>query len=74
MNYQTLIDDTSTPWITYICKAELWRWTDDPFWQIILIDSNGNKKYPANSNNFPSDKFEFIADNRANLTYSYTWV
>ncbi len=74
MSYQTLVDDTTTPWTTYICKADLWRATTEAQWQIVAIDSDWNKKYPSDSNDFPSDKFEFIADDRASLVYSYTWI
>ena len=73
INYQSFVDETTTPWYTYICKAELWRATSSPYWQIKWIDSNWKTEYPA-KNNFPSDKFEFIADDRATLIYSFTWV
>lgn len=72
MNYQTLIDDTTTAWVTYICKADLWRASSSPYWKILRIEDNWNVKYPA-KDWFPSDEFEFIADNRATYTYSYTW-
>ena len=74
MNYQTLIDDTTTAWVTYICKADLWRAETDAKWQIIAIDTNWNKKYPRDAKWFPSDLFEFKASTRASYTYSYIWA
>lgn len=70
-NYQTVIDSTTTAWITYICKAEIGRATSSPLWRIIAIDTVWNVKYPDWENGLPTDNFEFIADNRASLTYSY---
>ena len=74
MSYQTIVDNTTTAWTTYICKADLWKWTDEATWQITNVDASWNVTYPANDNNFPSDRFEFVADDRATYTYSYTWV
>jgi hypothetical protein len=71
MNYQTLIDDTTTVWTTYICRADLWRAEDSSNWQIYTIDTDWNKKYPRNSDWFPSDEFIFKASLRASYTYSY---
>ena len=71
IEYQTVIDDYSTPGILYTCKADLWRWTDKPFWQIKAIDSTGSKMRPIDNNWFPSSDFIFKADDRATLTYSY---
>lgn len=72
--FNVLIDDTTTPNVTYICKADLGRGTDQPFWQIQAIDESSGSveiKYPL-KDWFPSDKFEFIADDRATtLTYSF---
>lgn len=47
--YQTLIDNTSTPWITYICQAEAWRPTNKPQWRIFTVDEDWNIKF-ANKN------------------------
>jgi hypothetical protein len=49
MKYQTIIDDTTTADITYICRAELGRNETSPLWQIIAIDETGSQvkvKYP----------------------------
>jgi len=71
MNYQTLVDGTTTVGTTYICKADLWRAEADSFWQIIAIDIDWNKKYPRNLKWQPSDEFVFKASQRASYTYSY---
>lgn len=70
-NYQTVVDNTTTPWITYYCIWEIWRATSQALWQIFIVDVSWNIKYPEDTNWEPSDKFQFIADNRATLTYSY---
>lgn len=71
IEFQTVIDTTTTPWYTYICKWEIGRATTSSYWQIKRIDSNWNKQRPKNSKWNPSDDFEFIADNKALYTYSY---
>jgi hypothetical protein len=75
LEVQTLIDSTTTSWFTYICKCKDigTRATSDSFWQIARIDTAWNKQYPQNTekNNIPSAEFIFIANDRANLTYSY---
>ena len=72
MKYQTIIDDTTTANITYICKADLGRAETDSFWQITAIDTTTNTviKYPQRADWFPSDDFIFKASERASLTYS----
>lgn len=73
MEYQTIIDTTSTPWSTYICKAQPWFASSEAKWQIKLIDANWNKKYPIRADGLNvSEDFEFIADNRASFTYAYS--
>ena len=74
MKYQTIIDNTTTAWITYICKAELWRATDSAFWSIMIINETWTEtevKYPQKTDWTPSDDFIFIADDRATYTYSF---
>ena len=74
MKYQTIIDDTTTTDITYICRAELGRNETSPLWQIIAIDETGSEvkvKYPRRADGMPSSEFIFRADQRASLTYSF---
>jgi hypothetical protein len=75
MKYQTIIDDTTTANITYICRAELWRAEDSEYWQIFIIDetwSNTEIKFPQNSDWNVSQEFIFNANDRATYTYSLT--
>lgn len=62
-----IVDDQSTPNITYVCKAKIGSSTADPVWQIKVLDeTNGYLviKWADGDN-----KFDNIADNRTTLTY-----
>lgn len=68
---QTLIDSTTTPGITYICKTALGVATSYPVWEIVAVDSTGSTKFPKDTNWVVSDEPIFKADDRATLVYSY---
>ena len=72
MKYQTIIDDTTTANITYICRAELWRAKDSEHWQIFIIDETWDDieiKFPQNSDWNVSQEFIFNATDRATYLY-----
>lgn len=68
---QTLIDNTTTAWYTYVCSSEPWIATSAPLWKIIKVNnSNWSTQFPK-VDWVVSDWYINIADNRASLTYSY---
>jgi hypothetical protein len=71
INKQTLIDNTTTAWYTYICSADIWALNSVALWQVKRVDNATWSTMYAESGWTPTDEYKFIADNRASLTYSY---
>ena len=73
LNYQTLIDDTTTANTTYIWTAEIGRGEWELFWRMAIVDDTTaytkTWRYAQDADWAPSDKFEFEWDERATYTY-----
>ena len=62
----SIVDSTSTPGYTYICKALPGAAVTDQKWQICRIDSTGSKQWAGGT-----AAFDKSASNRTSYTYSY---
>lgn len=64
--YKTLIDETSTPSVTYLGRADIGSLTSAAKWQISKIDESG----AVTSITWSGSGFTAIWDNRTSLSYS----
>lgn len=72
-NKQSLIDNTSTAWVTYICNSDIWTAESQNNWQIKAVFTWPPTviKYPV-YNSKPTDEYVFKASDRTTLTYWFT--
>ena len=64
--YKTLIDDTTTPSVTYVGKAAIGTAESAASWQISKIDESGS----VTSITWSSSDFTAIWDNRTSISYT----
>lgn len=68
---QSIIDNTTTSWVTYVCTSAIWVTETEPNWEIVAYFAWPpiKSRFPIGASWKPSNMAEFKASDRATLTY-----